>query len=107
MTKEERVIQIKEHIDNVYGIDCAYFNVDGFAIADELDNVGYRKTSDVVKEVFEKIEKHIASMQYNANTPRKTIKVEELKEQVDWVLHKVVPNMLAELKNEYGIKEDL
>ena len=101
MPKEERVIEIKEHIDAVYGADCAYYNVDGFAIADELDNAGYRKASDVAKEIFEEIEKALSSMKYNANTPRKTVTVEELKEQVDWVLHEVVPNRIAEIKKKY------
>ena len=56
MTKEERVIKIKEHIDAVYGADCAYYNVDGFAIADELDNAGYRIASDVALGVIKKME---------------------------------------------------
>lgn len=57
MTKEERVIEIKEHIDAVYGQDCAYYDVDGFAIADELDNAGYRKESETAKDIFEKLSK--------------------------------------------------
>ena len=57
MTKEERVIEIKEHIDAVYGADCAYYNVDGFAIANELDNAGYRKKSETAKDIFEKLSK--------------------------------------------------
>ena len=61
MTKEERVIEIKEHIDAVYGADCAYYDVDGFAIADELDNAGYRKESDVANEVIEQV-KHILNV---------------------------------------------
>lgn len=60
---------------------------------------GYR--TELAREIFEEIEKALSSMKYNANTPRKTIKVEELKEQVDWVLHEVVPNRIAELKKKY------
>lgn len=43
MSKEKQIIEIKECIDAVYGADCAYFDVDGFAIANEIYNAGYRK----------------------------------------------------------------
>lgn len=67
---------------------------------------GYAKgKADAVREIFEEIDKKIASMEYNANTPRKTVKVEELKEQVDWVLHTVIPQTLAELKKKYTESE--
>jgi hypothetical protein len=46
MTKEKQIIEIKECIDAVYGADCAYYDVDGFAIANEIYNVGYRKQSE-------------------------------------------------------------
>lgn len=45
MSKEKQIIEIKECIDAVYGADCAYFDVDGFAIAEEIYNAGYRKQS--------------------------------------------------------------
>ena len=57
--------------------------------------------AEVARGIFEEIDEKIASMKYNANTPRKTVKVEELKEQVDWVLHTVIPQTLAELKKKY------
>ena len=43
MSKEKQIIEIKECIDAVYGADCAYYDVDGFAIANEIYNAGYRK----------------------------------------------------------------
>jgi hypothetical protein len=43
MSKEKQIVEIKECIDAVYGADCAYFDVDGFAIADKIYNAGYRK----------------------------------------------------------------
>ena len=46
MNKEKQIIEIKECIDAVYGADCAYFDVDGFAIANEIFNAGYRKQSE-------------------------------------------------------------
>jgi replicative DNA helicase len=69
--------------------------------AEKMIAKGYRKASDVAKEIFAEIEKTIADLEYRANTPRKTVKVEELKAQCDWILHEVVPKALAELKKKY------
>jgi hypothetical protein len=63
--------------------------------------------AEVAREIFEEIEKEISNLEYRANTPRKTVRVEELKAQVDWVLHEVVPKTIAELKKKYiGGKTD-
>lgn len=43
MTKNEIILDIKDCIDNTYGCDCAYYDVDGFAIANEIYKRGYRK----------------------------------------------------------------
>ena len=51
MSREKQIIEIKECIDSVYGADCAYFDVDGFAIANKIYNAGYRKQSDNTVEV--------------------------------------------------------
>lgn len=44
---DEQILEIKDHIDSVYGCDCAYFGVDGLAIAAELHNAGYRKQNEM------------------------------------------------------------
>ena len=62
---------------------------------------GYHKASEVAREIFEEIEKSIANLEYNANTLRKTVTVEELKAQCNWILHEVIPKTLAELKKKY------
>ena len=46
MSKVKQIIEIKECIDAVYGADCAYYDVDGFAIANEIYNAGYRRQSE-------------------------------------------------------------
>ena len=74
-------------------------------ISNWLYNAGYRKSSEVAEEIFAEIEKRIASLEYQANTQRKTISVEELKAQVNWILHEVVPQTLAELKKKYTKEE--
>ena len=40
---KKQIEEIKDCIDSVYGCDCAYFGVDGLAIAAAIYNAGYRK----------------------------------------------------------------
>lgn len=41
--KEKQIEEIKDAIDSVYGCDCAYYGVEGLAIAEVLYEAGYRK----------------------------------------------------------------
>ena len=71
-----------------------------------VNSIEETPTADVVpraevEEIFAEIDKRIASLEYRANTPRKTVKVEELKAQCDWILHEVIPKTLAEFKKKY------
>lgn len=43
MTKNEIILDIKDCVDSTYGCDCAYYDVDGFAIAEEIYKRDYRK----------------------------------------------------------------
>lgn len=56
---------------------------------------------EVAREIFAEIEGEINNLEYRVKTPRKTVKIEELKAQVNWVLHDVVPQTLAKLKKKY------
>ena len=59
---------------------------------------GYNKGfADALNEV----ENAVDSLEYQANTERKTVKIEELKAQVNWVLHDVVPSTIAEIKQNH------
>ena len=62
--------------------------------------------ANTVREMQERLQKRIASAEYRANTERKTVKKEELIEQVNWVLHKVVPDTIdqiaKEMTDDYG-----
>lgn len=49
MNKDKQIIEIKECIDSVCGIDCAYLGIDGFMIALEIYNKGYRKVESEVR----------------------------------------------------------
>lgn len=44
--KQKQIEKIKDTIDSVYGCDCAYYGVEGFAIAEALYNAGYRKQDE-------------------------------------------------------------
>ena len=69
-------------------------------LAHELIDQGWRNEALVLVECFEKIEKRFASLEYRANTSRKTVSVEELIAQVNWILYEVVPKTISELKQE-------
>lgn len=60
--------------------------------------------SEAYKEFAEKAKKEFLNHQYNAKTDRKNVKIEELKEQMDWLLHTVaietVENLLKEMVGE-------
>ena len=62
MNKEKQIFEIKDCIDAVCGADCAYFDIDGFAIANEIYKKGYRKASDVAEKIFAEIEKNMVSI---------------------------------------------
>lgn len=46
--EKQAIEEIKDHIDSVYGADCAYFGVDGWEIASTLYRVGYRRQNKSV-----------------------------------------------------------
>lgn len=52
---KKQIMEIKDCIDNVYGVDCAYFGVDGFAIARSLYKAGYRKQSEVIDDFVKRL----------------------------------------------------
>lgn len=53
---------------------------------------------------LEHLKKNIDSMEYKVNSPRKTFRKEELIEQVNWVLHTVIPDEIDKILKE--ITED-
>ena len=57
--------------------------------------------TEVAREIFEEIERRISDLEYNARTPRKTVSVDELRAQINWVMHEVIPATIAELKKKY------
>ena len=57
--------------------------------------------TEVAREIFEEIERRISDLEYNARTPRKTVSVDELRAQINWVMHEVIPATIAEIKKKY------
>lgn len=60
--------------------------------------------AEAYKTFAEKLKEEFLNLQYNANTDRKNVKIEELKQQMDWLLHTVaietVENLLKEMVGE-------
>ena len=104
MSRDKQIEEMADIIDRMEDNAYTYFDepfANGERIAEVLYNAGYRKSTDVAEEIFAEIEERIATLEYQANTPRKTVKTEELRAQVNWVLHEVVPITIAELKKKY------
>lgn len=60
--------------------------------------------SETVKFFAERVKESFLNLEYKANTNRKTVKVEELKEQMEWVLHtvaiEIIDNLVKEIVGE-------
>lgn len=104
MNKQNLIYEIKDCIDSLYGLDCAYFGVDGIAIATILAEQGYRKQSEVAREILEEIYK-IIDKHYNMHI----FSVEDLSD----VEQEAVMNFsgdvtydIAELKKKYEVDSD-
>lgn len=69
--------------------------------ATRVYGIGYRKASDVIKAFSEELIERFNDLEYNANTPRKTVKVDELRAQMDWILHEVAVNTIKEFAEKY------
>jgi hypothetical protein len=55
---------------------------------------GYKQgAADAVRKIQEKLK----SMKYISNTKRKTIRKEEVLEQINWILHEVIPKKIDEV----------
>lgn len=57
--------------------------------------------SEFAREIFDEIVESISNLEYSTNTKRKNVKVDELVGQINWVLHNVVPQRIAQLKKKY------
>lgn len=65
-----------------------------------LDEETERVRADTVRKFAEMLKKRIEKSSYNARTDRKTVRKEELLEQVNWVYHEVVPDLIDQIAQE-------
>ena len=75
----------------------------GFSFLDEEgkeDNAHYYDNLCNIKEFVKKLKDHFNNLEYNANTKRKTVSVDELKEQMDWILHTVAIQSIEDIERE-------
>ena len=94
--KPRQIEEIKDCIDSVYGCDCAYYGVDGIAIATVLAEQGYRKASEVAREIFAETIKTVGKI-ITSNIEGDNSLIET---EVD-IFH-----ALVELKKKYEVTED-
>ncbi len=56
--------------------------------------------AEAIKEFAERLKKDFYDLEFNANTERKTVRVSELRDQMDWVLHTVSIEIINDLVKE-------
>ena len=59
-----------------------------------------------IKEFAERLKESISNMEYTANIKRKTVSVETLYTQVNWVFHEIVPKTIDKLVKELAEVKD-
>lgn len=73
-------------------------------LAPAIKEIKAEAYAEACKEFTERLKEHFKALEYNAKTDRKTVKVEELKEQMDWAFHTVtietIDNLLKEIVGE-------
>lgn len=62
--------------------------------------------AEAIKEFAERLKESISNMEYTANIKRKTVSVETLYTQVNWVFHEIVPKTIDSLVKEMTEGED-
>jgi hypothetical protein len=76
------------HYENIPGSTTMYRDV--LALLKEIKAETVRTMQEILKD-------RIASLEYYAKSQRKTIEFDRLREQVNWVLHEVVPATIDEV----------
>ena len=70
-------------------------------LLDETPTADVVPKSEVAREIFAEIKHSINDLEYQAKSPRKTVPIDTMTEVVNWVLHEIVPNTLAEVEKKY------
>lgn len=101
-SKVEEIDRLKAEIERIQKarLKQAQFLAEQKAQKYELMNKLSQAKAEASKEFAEKLKEEFLNLQYNAKTNRKTVKIEELKEQMDWLLHTVAIETLDNLLKE-------
>lgn len=74
-----------------------------------VDNLVYEcdcAKQEAIKEFAEQLKKDFCDLEFNADTERKTVRVSELRDQMDWVLHtvsiEIINDLVKEMTEEQG-----
>lgn len=100
MNKEEIIKETKGLGQYIYENTEGVSYEAAMHIGAELVCIGYRRQSETVKEFVKKLKDHFNNLEYNANTKRKTVSVDELREQMDWILHTVAIQSIEDIERE-------
>lgn len=71
------------------------------AYIDNHEEIWKRNTNNALKQFAERLKDKFNDTEYRAKTKRKTISIEELKAQMDWILHEVVIESIDETLKEF------
>lgn len=93
---QNEIVKLKDYNENLLAANTVLSN-------QVLESKAKAK-AEAYKEFAEKAKENFQNLEYSADTDRKTVKVEEMKEQINWVLHSVaaetLDNILEELVGE-------
>lgn len=99
---QNTIIALLDYLDRL-GIDKTDTSI--VRIATELNaQIRANVKSEAIEEFVEKLKMQVASLEYNAKTPRKTVPVQTLYEQINWILKDIIPKtidgVLKEMEGE-------
>jgi hypothetical protein len=101
MTKDNQIEQMAKDMCEYYYEGTCYQDkkpcdckCDIFTDAQYLYAKGYRKASDVAREIFAEIDELLKSQEALSENKR-------LKDVADWIFHDYLPSQFAELKKKY------
>ena len=88
--------ELENEIHNCEDNDRPYAYISRKLLENALDLINRQQSqmeqakAEAVKEFAEMLKKHIFCMEYRAETKRKTVSIEKVKELIAWILTKVV-----------------
>lgn len=110
--KCERMTNNMKHCEDcIHDEVCGMWAVDtGYPFVNANNCVHYKAKaivkSEAIKEFAERLKKQINSLEWKANTARKTLPIDFVKKQIEWILKDVSIETIDELVQEMVGDED-